>query len=112
MKETQSQYETVVAVGSGVFVGTGVFVTGTEVAVAGMGVCVGAFRVMATMVCVTMACTVAAESTGAGCSCWRSGEANTAIGKQATIARAIMPNNKRIELVVIFILHLQFRAGK
>jgi hypothetical protein len=105
---THSQYDTVVAVGRGVFVGTGVLVEGSGVAVAGMVVCVGAFWVTAYIVCVTIACTVAAGSLGAVCVGLTNGRASMVTGKHAMIAKAKMPNKIRVEFVVSFIVHLQF----
>jgi hypothetical protein len=77
-----------------------------EVAVAGTGVCVGAFCVMAYTVCVTTACTVATPSLGEDWSGCKSGMASIVIGKQAMAANAIIPNKIRIDLVVIFMAHL------
>jgi hypothetical protein len=79
----------------------GVLIAGNGVAVTGMAV--GA----ADMVWVTMAWIVAIESTVFGFAGCSSGMAIRVTGKQAMIARAIMPKKIRIELVVSFILHLQ-----
>src|SRR5215207_7537162 len=88
-------------------VATGVFVSGTGVAVTGTGVEVGEFCVAAYMVCVTIACTVAAASLVPGWAGSSSGMAIKVTGKHAMIAKPITPNKIRIELVLIFILHLQ-----
>src|SRR5215207_10062733 len=88
-------------------VATGVFVSGTGVPVTGTGVEVGEFSVAAYMVCVTIACTVAAASLVPGWAGCSSGMAIKVTGKHAMIAKAITPNKIRIELVLIFILHLQ-----
>jgi hypothetical protein len=77
-----------------------------EVAVAGTGVCVGAFCVMAYTVCVTKAWTVATPSSGEDWSGRKSGMASMLIGKQAMAPKAKMPNKIRIDLVVIFMAHL------
>jgi hypothetical protein len=66
---------------------------------------------MAWTVCVTMTSSVAAGSPDAGRSGRNNGMARMVTGKQAVIARAILPKNIRIELVVIFIVHLQIVPG-
>jgi hypothetical protein len=54
---------------------------------------------------------VAAESGWEGWPGPNSGRAKMVIGKQAMIANPTMPNKIRIELVVIFMLHLQYCAA-
>jgi hypothetical protein len=94
-KVTQSQYVTAVAVGRGVLVaGMGVLVAGTDTD--SVGVAEDAFCVIATIVWDTMACSVAAGSAWEGLPCSSSGRAKMETGKQAMMARAIMPNKIRI----------------
>src|SRR5215211_654056 len=72
-----------------------------------VGVARGAFCVSAARVCATITCSVAAYSAWEGWLGPISGMAKMEMGKQAMIAKAIMPKDIRIWLVVIFISHLQ-----
>jgi hypothetical protein len=98
----QSQYETVVAVGLGVDVGMGVLVAGTMIG--GSGVWVGAANVSESMVCVTMACTVACGSVSVSGS--RTCAATNEMGKIAIRLRTKIPKIIIIVLVDSFILYL------
>ena len=98
-KDTQSQYEAIVAVGSGVFVGgTGVLV---GMAVGGNGVCVGALNVGAVSVCATTVCVTAAwmvakvSGVGDGFGCIN-GNIIMVIGKQVTSSKTIEPAMIRV----------------
>jgi hypothetical protein len=68
------------------------------VTVGGIGVAVGAVCVMASIVWVTIAWTVAAVSGAAGCGPM-SGSVRNVMGRQAIMARARMPKMIRIDLV-------------
>jgi hypothetical protein len=74
------------------------------IGVGGSGVWVGAFNVNASMVCVTMACTVACGSLS-GCE-FRTCAATNEMGKIAIMPRAKIPKIIRIVLVDSFILYL------
>jgi hypothetical protein len=105
---TQSQYTTAVDVGGGVLVaGMGVLVAGTGLGRDKVGVAEGAVCVIATIVWEMTAWSVASAPAWDGWFGPSRGMAKMVTGRQAIMARAIMPNKIRILLVVTFILHLQ-----